>query len=148
MACEPVLAAGGPPAGLPVRHCAHLELPPTPSSVGAARRLVREQAAGLPAAVVDVAQLLTSELVTNGVLHARTPLQVGVSVAADLLLVSVADHGPGEPVRRERDLAATGGRGMEILAELADDYGVAKAGEGKSVWFVLKAMRERAEGGQ
>lgn len=148
MACERVLATGGPPAGLGVRHTAHLELPPAPPSVGAARRLVREQATGLPAAVVDAAALLTSELVTNGVLHARTPLRVGVSVAPDLLLVSVADRSPHDPVRRDHDLSATGGRGMEIVAELADDYGVTRNGEGKSVWFVLKAMSEAAEGGQ
>lgn len=43
---------------------------------------------------------MTSELVTNGVLHARTDVAVNASVDDDALLIEVEDHDPRPPVRR------------------------------------------------
>ena len=49
---------------------------------------------------VDTVALLTSELVTNGVLHARTPLEVGLTSDERGLLVEVHDHDPRPPSPR------------------------------------------------
>lgn len=138
MCCEPVLSGDGPWSGTAVLRRAHLDLPCDPASVPAARRMVREQTAGVSGAVADTAVLLASELVTNGVLHGRTALQLGVVRTADLLLVAVGDANPQPPVPRAQDDEATGGRGLLLVSALADDHGVTTHQGGKSVWFLLK----------
>jgi anti-sigma regulatory factor (Ser/Thr protein kinase) len=49
---------------------------------------------------LDTVALLTSELVTNGVLHARTPLEVGLTSDERGLLVEVHDSDPRPPTPR------------------------------------------------
>src|SRR6185437_14003952 len=49
---------------------------------------------------LDTVALLTSELVTNGVLHARTPLEVGLTSDERGLLVQVHDSDPRPPTPR------------------------------------------------
>ena len=49
---------------------------------------------------LDTVSLLTSELVTNGVLHARTPLEVGMTSDEHGLLVEVHDSDPRPPTPR------------------------------------------------
>src|SRR5437588_846609 len=70
-----------------------LTLAPERASVGIARRHLRDALAtrGVPADVVDDAVLATSELVTNAVLHARTPLTVLVDANHHSVRVGVRD---------------------------------------------------------
>ena len=92
MCCEPVLRehpALAPSSAATERQA---DLDPVPSSVGVARSLVRETLAGFDSDAREVALLLTSELVTNAILHARTPVQLGVLVDGDRALVCVADR--------------------------------------------------------
>lgn len=49
---------------------------------------------------LDTVALLTSELVTNGVLHARTPLEIGVTSDERGLRVQVHDNDPRPPAPR------------------------------------------------
>jgi anti-sigma regulatory factor (Ser/Thr protein kinase) len=113
------------------------ELPALPSSVGRARRLLRGTAGDdLPEELVDAAELLVSEVVSNAVVHAGTPVEIRVSVTdATSVHVAVSDGSPHHPVIRHHADTAGTGRGLRLLTELADDWGVSVGDGGKTVWF-------------
>ena len=73
----------------------------------------------------DVALLLTSELVTNAILHARTPVQLGVlrrrRPGAGLRGRPAGRAAALSPARHSRD--RPGGRGLALVEDLADDLG-------------------------
>ncbi|RJK94219.1 SpoIIE family protein phosphatase [Vallicoccus soli] len=122
------------------RGSAALTLDGDPTSPALARRMVRAflRAHGLDA-VDEVATLLTSEVVTNAVVHARTAVGLRVHAAADRVRVEVSDGSRRRPVRRELDTEATGGRGLLLLDRLATTWDVRRTGDGKTVWFELEA---------
>lgn len=119
-----------------------MTLAPAPESARAARRLVSEVCGSAGAdEFVDTAALLTSEIVTNGIVHAHTDLQITVDASASWVRVEVVDGNSQLPVRREYDEAAMTGRGLEMVELLADDFGVEPLdGDGKRVWFRLGAV--------
>lgn len=114
-------------------------LPPAPDSAGHARRFVSEVLGAAAAdAFVDTATLLTSELVTNGIVHAHTDLRIVVEATATWVRIEVSDDNPHLPIRRDYDEAAVTGRGLEMVELLADDFGMEPIeGDGKRVWFRL-----------
>jgi PAS domain S-box-containing protein len=116
-----------------------LTLAPAPDSARTARRLVAEVLSSARAEhFADTATLLTSELVTNGIVHAHTELKVVVDATQTWVRVEVVDGNPNLPVRRGYDENAGTGRGMEMVELLADDFGVESLEEdGKRVWFRL-----------
>jgi PAS domain S-box-containing protein len=108
--------------------------------------------AGVAEDTVDTALLLTSELVTNAVLHARSDVQVRVVVDSTRndVRVEVHDESAMLPASRAHALDSMTGRGLHIVGQLADDYGVdvdgstgtrSSNGGGKTVWFSLAAVR-------
>jgi PAS domain S-box-containing protein len=117
-------------------------LAPAAESARTARRLVADVLASAGAEdFTDTATLLTSELVTNGIVHAHTDLQVTVEATRTWLRVEVIDGNPQLPGRRDYDEGATTGRGMEMVELLADDFGVEPLDDdGKRVWFRLGAV--------
>lgn len=119
-----------------------LTLPPAPDSARTARRFVSEVLRAARADdFVDTTTLLASELVTNGIVHAHTDLQILVEATATWVRVEVVDGNPRLPSRREYDENATTGRGLEMVELLADDFGVEPVdGGGKRVWFRLGAV--------
>jgi anti-sigma regulatory factor (Ser/Thr protein kinase) len=137
-------------------HVTVLELPGVAESPAAARRLVRAEARrrGLPDHVEDAALLLTSEVVTNAVLHARGPLQVAVPAddGGDRLRVEVSDRSAALPRRRDHGLDVTTGRGVRLIATLARAWGTERPsdvpGYAKTVWFEVdvRAPDVTAEG--
>ena len=122
---------------------------PEPKAAAAARRFVREtlQAwAVAPAAgrhgLVDDAVLLTSELVTNAVVHAGTAVQVTCRLVDGAVEVVVSDGHPGRLVPETPEPAPVGtdctsGRGLRLPAALASAWGVAYGRASKAVWFRL-----------
>lgn len=119
-----------------------LELPATPASVPAGRRLIRQSlvAWGYDD-FVDVAELLVSELITNGIRHAQSYVQVAVRANHELV-VTVTDSRPDllpVPLDRLDDPEADGGRGLALVATLSDDWGVHRDAQSKSIWFTLRA---------
>jgi PAS domain S-box-containing protein len=114
-------------------------LAPAAESARTARRLVADVLVSVGGdELIDTAALLTSELVTNGIVHAHTDLQIVVEATATWVRVEVVDGNPQLPSRREYDESAVTGRGMEMVELLADDFGVEPlADEGKRVWFRL-----------
>jgi anti-sigma regulatory factor (Ser/Thr protein kinase) len=144
--CEPVLRehpALAPSAAARERQA---DLDPVPASVGIARSLVRDSLAGFDSDAREVALLLTSELVTNAILHARTPLQLGVLVDGGRALVCVADRLAESPAlsARAHSHDRPGGRGLALVEDLADTWGTTTYSGGKTVWFVLQTARDRS----
>ena len=119
---------------------AAITLPPEPASVPAARKFVREFLAeeGVDAVLALPAVLLTSELVTNGVIHTHTDLDVRAKLANDSLRVEVIDRGDGCPVRGRAAPDAEWGRGLSVVSALATHWGVVMEPDWKSVWFELR----------
>jgi len=123
---------------------------PEPTAAAAARRFVRDTLQTWVATgaatdghwLVDDAVLLTSELVTNAVVHAGTQVHLTCRLADGAVEVvvrdghpsrfvpDVADDGSGSPER-------TSGRGLLLPAALASAWGVAYGRSSKAVWFRL-----------
>lgn len=82
--------------------------------------------------------LLTSELVTNAVVHARSDVEVTVSLGARAVRVEVADDGPGRPAVRRAGPDSPSGRGLTLVDAVADRWGVDHAAPGKSIWFEVR----------
>ena len=87
--------------------------------------------------MVECAALLTSELVTNAVLHAGAPFSVTLHLLADRIRVDVADGSAAIPAVKEYSADAATGRGLTLFNTLASDWGVQVVPGGKSVWFEL-----------
>ena len=119
-----------------------ITLPPEPRSAGDARHFVADTVRDvLPDALTEVAVLLTSELVTNVIVHARTPMRLSVDVEPAALRVAIADDVPRTPVQRKVDGGSPRltGRGMHLVESLATHWGVEPSPHGKTVWFELSA---------
>ena len=79
--------------------------------------------------------LLTSELVTNVVAHARTHCHLGVELFPDVVRISVTDES-GEPLQpRQVAMEAESGRGLALVEMLSSSWGVVNRNAGKTVWF-------------
>ncbi len=113
--------------------------PPGPEAPGLARRFVRQSLAGQVAAtVVEVAQLLVSELVTNAVVHAASAVEVAVAVDDAGFVVRVRDADTGPLVSRGGGTELDeGGRGFILIDRLAHSWGTEHGGGRKTVWFRL-----------
>ena len=138
--CDSVLRLPSPPlVPGPSAVTEHLKLDPVPASVGVARRFVRDLLAGTDEDVLDTLQLQASELVTNAILHAHTPVELGVCVDGGRALVCVADRMPNsEPLTpRDHSRDRPGGRGLALVADLSDDWGTTSFTGGKTVWFTM-----------
>lgn len=92
----------------------------------------------------DVAELLTSEIVTNALVHTNRGAEVTATLldsctasASDLLRVEVRDFVSRQPRMRVTDCNGTHGRGLMLVQTLADAWGVRSQGAGKVVWFEL-----------
>ncbi|WP_407564885.1 SpoIIE family protein phosphatase [Streptomyces sp. 184] len=133
-------------------------------AAAAARRFVRELLAGRAGTEVDDAELLTSELVTNAVVHAGTDVRVRCRLVAEDataagLACDGADGGPAaEPTllvevtdghaARVMPLPApeeSYGYGLQLVSALADAWGVEHRRSEKTVWFRMGPLREVAE---
>ena len=127
---------------------------PELAAAAAARRFVRDtlrlwDLTGRSARqdeLVDDAVLLTSELVTNAVLHAGTPVQVTCRLVGDqpdaAVEIAVLDRRPAQlhpdvPHTAAEAAERTSGRGLKLPSELASAWGVTYARAAKAVWFRL-----------
>jgi anti-sigma regulatory factor (Ser/Thr protein kinase) len=85
--------------------------------------------------VVETVELLTSEVVTNAILHTDSSPEVVVRVADEQVRVEVHDGSSAVPVvKRPKPFDPTG-RGMTIVDRLARAWGVEHIPAGKRVWF-------------
>jgi anti-sigma regulatory factor (Ser/Thr protein kinase) len=110
-----------------------------PPSAGSARRFVGAALRrwDVSDAVIEVALLLTSELVTNTYRHADSDARVSVLRRPGLVRVEVHDSGEGGVQRRPLDPEQPDGRGLNIVETLAQGWGCMSSEGGTLVWFEL-----------
>lgn len=122
-----------------------IQLPAEASSAAVARDAVRRlvltagpdtQSASSQQAL-DRVVLLTSEVVTNAVLHAGTPLRLTATIEAGRVVVRVYDGARIPPRRRAYRNDDANGRGMHLVDALADQWGIEETVAGKCVWFSI-----------
>ena len=109
-----------------------------PMSVTDARALVERTLDGCPQSVVSDALLLTSELVSNVVLHAATPFELEVGNDGSRVRIVVRDGSSKPPVVHDPAPDETGGRGLLLVHTLATRWGYEATKQGKAVWFELE----------
>ncbi|MFG3404246.1 ATP-binding protein [Streptomyces sp. NPDC048142] len=139
-----------------------MAVPHGPAGVGQARHRMREQLRGngVSDAVVDDAVLILSELLSNACRHGR-PLGRHADVGdgdiraawrvdtGGALTVEVTDGGgPTRPVPATPSVTARGGRGLNIISALAQEWGVRDDSSGEvTVWALVSAKKPPGIGG-
>lgn len=119
------------------------EYPAVAECVRDARGLIQEALAGLPGFDVDIAVLLTSELVTNVIQHTDSAqVLVRAEMESGRVRVTVRDQGSGPPRAsmhpKEPSRDRLDGRGLYLVSELAYRWGAEQGpGPGVAVWFEL-----------
>ncbi|MFF6993417.1 ATP-binding protein [Streptomyces sp. NPDC008313] len=120
--------------------------PADPGAVRTARAVVRGQLRTWRLdSLSDVTALLVSELVTNSLRYATGPIGVRLRLSPEwpsVLLVEVSDPLPDLPHERgAHDDDDESGRGLQLVAESAQRWGMRPGGAGKTVWFELAVPR-------
>jgi anti-sigma regulatory factor (Ser/Thr protein kinase) len=129
-----------------------LTIPGRPEQVSAARSFV-EKSLGETNPLTDVAVLLSSEIVTNAVLHSNSR-RVGGTVTITVIeigggtRIEVTDEGSelSTPVVKGHG-CVSGGHGLFLVQTLAEQWGYVRDEYGTTVWFWLLArntLRGRA----
>lgn len=113
--------------------------PSQPPAVAQARHFAVDALGPLPQETRDRVALLVSELATNCVRHAGTGFHVSVQRGADVVRIEVTDTGAGRPAVHSPEFDEPSGRGLRIVEQLSDAWGVVPASPppGKTVWFTL-----------
>lgn len=113
-----------------------------PAEVASARRarhlLTEELERWGEGDLVETGVLCLSEVVTNAVVHAGTPVALNIVLHQERVRVEVADGGAAPPERVEADADAVHGRGIAIVELLSAEWGVDQRDDGKCVWFELE----------
>jgi DNA-binding NarL/FixJ family response regulator len=131
-------ASGGQARPSPSQREVRWHFPADPTSGSHARRQLRAVLDDWRLdALFDDAALLTTELVNNAVVHARSDVMVTAELRDDALRIAVTDTGEGTPYRPHADMTATHGRGIMLVEGVANAWGTAVNGETKTVWFDL-----------
>lgn len=126
-------------------------LPCAPRAARLARRFLDAALSRTRPEVLDVVVLLSSELVTNAVLHGGRPVRLQLTQEADLVRVEVHDGGLALPTPSvvPAALLDEGGRGLDLVGALASSWGSFSDGAeaaGKTVWFEVASAGSAADG--
>lgn len=115
-------------------------VPSDPRAVLHARRFTSRLCgqAGVDGDLCDRAVLLTSEVVTNALIHGRSEARLRVVVEPDCVHVEVGDDNSRHPAVQTVDEDALDGRGLRLLEVVATDWGVRDDQIGKTVWFEVR----------
>jgi anti-sigma regulatory factor (Ser/Thr protein kinase) len=122
---------------------AHMQYPCSAASPSDARRFCCDELENLlgsdraAQAVVDDAQLIVSELITNAVNAECSRTGLTLECDGNSLRIAVRDDGPGRPTLRSANERDEHGRGLAIIAAIAASWGVCEADPGKQVWAEL-----------
>jgi anti-sigma regulatory factor (Ser/Thr protein kinase) len=116
---------------------------PDPESVRNARGFVRS-ALDAWGVECDGVVLMADELVTNAIRHARSDVTLVMLRQGRRVRVEVHDGNPQPPVVRSPSPDDTNGRGMILVDEEAEAWGVDDhSQDGKAVWFEVAASPRR-----
>jgi anti-sigma regulatory factor (Ser/Thr protein kinase) len=122
----------GPPA--------RLRIGPRAEEVSRARRWFRARLGGWPDEASAAAESVFGELAANAVRHGRGPVMVTVQLGCGAVRCDVRDGSWRAPrCQRAWPAEREGGRGMVIVAALADDWGMRRHLLGKTIWFEIRA---------
>ena len=107
----------------------------SPSAPARARLLVATalETWGVASDFPDVA-LITSELVTNAVVHAAGDVVLTLDLTNRLLRIEVSDLSSDEPIMRDAEPSGAGGWGLRLVDALATGWGLEISPNGKTVW--------------
>lgn len=115
--------------------------PSEPETADRSRELVRAalNTWNLDGDVVERAVLVSSELVTNSIQHSGCKLlRLSVTrIAPGVVRLSVTDKSKKKPELQAAGLSDEGGRGLQLVDVLADEWGVIERGFGKTVYAEL-----------
>ena len=89
--------------------------------------------------LVDDAALIVTELATNAVVHAQTEFIVTLTRARGAVRISVEDSSYVAPTIAMASRGSTSGRGLTLVAAVANRWGVGSVGSGKVVWAELSS---------
>jgi anti-sigma regulatory factor (Ser/Thr protein kinase) len=121
-----------------VRAHANIRLPHSDRAPRLARAFVADRLHGWNLeAMIEVATLVVSEVVTNAVIHARSDAELSLERTPTALRISVTDHGTGARTSRELSPGADGGRGLMIVEKLSTSWGAEPTDAGNRVWAEL-----------
>ncbi len=92
-------------------------------------------------------ELLVSELVTNAIRYAHTPSRLVLRRGQHALYVEVSDEDTRVPRLLHPTFDDEGGRGLQLVAELATHWGARPTRTGKTVWFQLDIPNNAMQNG-
>jgi len=127
----------------------HYVLPRTPEAPSLARRLIADacDAWGLHTPIEANSQLMTSEIVTNALVHGGGTIELSIErEAQERIRVQVHDQGPGpdaaspEPSVSDDSALKPSGRGLLIIEDLAVGWGIEFTATGTCTWFVAAGV--------
>ncbi|MGW5280683.1 SpoIIE family protein phosphatase [Streptomyces collinus] len=116
---------------------ADLELPPDPAMVARARTLTERQLESWGMSeLAFTAELVVSELVTNGIRYATGPVTLRL-IRDRCLLCEVSDNAHTAPHLRRARRDDEGGRGLFLVAQVSQRWGTRYTASGKTIWAEL-----------
>ena len=118
-------------------------LPDGPEGASFARRAMARAADLwlLDREMTETALLLVSELATNAIRHGAPPVRLSLRLDKNRLRVEVTDSSPALPELGHPGPDGIGGRGLQIVQQLAARWGAASPRRlGKAVWFELSGL--------
>ncbi len=116
-----------------------LRLEADASAPSLARRYAASHCEGCPSETLYAVALLTSELVTNAVVHGSGDALLDIQVEGAAVTVGVSDRGGGVVKPASRFSWPETGHGLRLVQQMSDHWGVEQVPEtpGKRVWFQL-----------
>ncbi|WP_369193891.1 SpoIIE family protein phosphatase [Streptomyces djakartensis] len=110
------------------------QLPPEPAAVARARKMAGEQLAAWGLLEAEFAtELIVSELVTNALRYGGAPIELRLIRDASLIC-EVSDGSSTAPHLRRARVFDEGGRGLMLVAQLAERWGSRQTATGKTIW--------------
>ncbi|WP_305789070.1 ATP-binding protein [Symbioplanes lichenis] len=115
-----------------------VRLRPVPDACRQVRQLVTQTcAAWHRSEIAATAALVATELVANVVRHAHTTMEITLGLRNDRMCLTVRDGSRLLPRAKDPTTAEAGGRGLHLIRELTDGWGVLSVPGGKVVWTHL-----------
>lgn len=108
-----------------------------PASIAQARAFIERTLSEASADLRDRAVLITSELATNAIVHARSAFTLTATTSAEEVHIAVRNEGETVPVLQAPEQGEPHGRGLLIANALADRWGIDTGRGSTTVWFAL-----------